>query len=119
MTSYNNIHRVYDCYITIAILLAIYVTVPGILRNYIQRPSTYHSCDTQHPCTVVHDICLLLHMKLYCLLNASIREGFLISSAEGQRCCGELYMQYMTCVLWTYGNIHKCTDYQGVPDYLG
>ena len=80
MSSYNYIHRVYDYYIS--------------MLHTIQRPSLHiihviHSIHVQL-CTI---FCLLLHMKLCCLLSAFIREGFLISSVECPRCCWELYMQ--------------------------
>ena len=45
--------------------------------------------------------CLLLHMKLCCLLSASIREGFLISSVECPWHCLELCMQYNLCIMHT------------------
>ena len=79
----------------------------------MQRPFTYHSCDTQHTCTVVHDICLLLHMKQCCLVSASIRQGFLILLiARAVHAVQPVYYGHI-------GIIHKCTDYQGVPDYSG
>ena len=93
----------------IAILLAIYID------TYIQRPSTYHSCDKYsihvQLCMI---FCLLLYMKLWCLLSASTREGFFISSVE---CPRELYMQYNLCIIDTLGlfisvqiiRVYRCT----------
>ena len=64
--------------------------------------------------------CLMLHMKLYCLLSPSITEGFLISSAECPRCCCMRAVHAVQPVYDGYiGTIHKCTDYQGVLDYPG
>ena len=42
-------------------------------------------------------------MKLCCLLSASIREGFLISSVECLWRCLELCMQYNLCIMDTLG----------------
>ena len=42
-------------------------------------------------------------MKLCCLLSASIREGFLISSVKCLWHCLELCMQYNLCVIYTLG----------------
>ena len=39
-------------------------------------------------------------MKLWCLLSASTREGFLISSVE---CPRKLYVQYNLCIIDTLG----------------
>ena len=62
---------------------------------------------------------LLLHMKLCCLLSASIRESFLISSVE----CPKMLLRAVYAVQPVYyghiETIHKCTDYQGVPGYPG
>ena len=40
---------------------------------------------------------------MYCLLSASIREGFLISSVECLWRCLELCMQYNLCIIDTLG----------------
>ena len=91
--------------------------------------------------------CLLLHMKLCCLLSTSIREGFLISCVECPWCCLELCMQYNLCIMNTlqlgpfisvliigvsmiiqvslqihakahFGTMTKCVDYAGVRTYF-
>ena len=57
-------------------------------------------------------------MKLSCLLSASIREGFLISFLMSKMLLRAVYAVHPVY----YGHIetfHKCTDYQGVPDYPG
>ena len=40
-----------------------------------QRPSTYYSCDTQYPHTVVHDILLIVTLEAV-LLSTSIGESY-------------------------------------------
>ena len=97
MINYNYIHRVY-CYYICYICMANY---QAILCAYTETIHiSFHVIHSIHVqlCMI---FCLLLHMKLCCLLSASIREGFLISSAECPRCCWELYMQYNLCIMDT------------------
>ena len=47
----------------------------------IQTPFTYYSCDTQHPCKVVHDILFTVSHEAVLLAECSIREGFV------NQCC--------------------------------
>ena len=79
---------------------------------YRDHPHIIHMIHSIHAqlCMI---FCLLLHMKLCCLLSASITEGFLISSVE----CPWHCLQWQPVYYGHIGTIHMCTDHQGVHDY--
>ena len=105
----------YNSYYSYCILLAI-----SVYCVLIQRPSTYHSCDTQHPCTVVYDIfdycytwsCVVCWVFL---LERAFSSVLLNVRGIAYRAVYAVHSVY-------YGHIetiHMCTDYQGVHDYPG
>ena len=61
-------------------------TIYSYINSYLycilkQIPFTYYSCDTQHPCKVVHDILFTVSHEAVLLAEYSIRDGFV------NQCC--------------------------------
>ena len=85
----------------------------------IQRLFTYHSCDTQHPRTVVHNILFTVAHEVVLLAKCFYQRGL-----SHQFCLmSKMLLRAVHAVQPVYyghiGTIHKCTGYQGVPDYPG
>ena len=82
--------------IWVAITLSIeYIATETIHISFMWYTASTYSC--------VEYFCLLLHMKLCCVLGAAIKEDFLISSVRYPWHCLELYMQYNLCIMDTFG----------------
>ena len=71
----------------------------------------YHSCDTKHPCKVVHDILFTATHEAVLLAECSIREVFssvLLNVQDVAESC----TCSITCLLYGHiGTIHKFIDY--------
>ena len=57
-----------------------------IVCMLIQRPFTYHSCDTQHPCTVVCDILFTVTHEAVLLAECFYQRGLSLEKRSLYTC---------------------------------